>query len=123
MISLYIFYSFDNFYKFCTFDIFYKFCTFHIFNTLYTLYVDSVELDDPVFTRFMKLNKDANEMIGNGFVEDLFPFMTKIWTTKKYQTVMNIVNEFYGIINNQVEDHRKAFDPSKIYSKLRVHFV
>lgn len=70
----------------------------------------SVELDDPEFMRFMKLSKKINEMTGNGFVEDMFPIMCKIWTTDKYRTIHNMNNELISIIKRKFEEHEETFN-------------
>ncbi|CAG2252785.1 CYP17A [Mytilus edulis] len=71
---------------------------------------ESVELDDPDFMRFMKLRREANEMIGKGFVEDMFPIMYKTWTTKKYRTFSKTMNELITIIKRKFQEHEKTFD-------------
>ncbi|XP_063431259.1 steroid 17-alpha-hydroxylase/17,20 lyase-like isoform X3 [Mytilus trossulus] len=70
----------------------------------------SVELDDPEFIRFIRLRREANEMIGNGFVEDMFPIMYKIWTTNKYRTFSKTMNELITIVKRKFQEHEKTFD-------------
>ncbi|XP_052089952.1 steroid 17-alpha-hydroxylase/17,20 lyase-like isoform X2 [Mytilus californianus] len=82
-----------------------------VFNILNAVcFGESVELDDPEFMRFMKLSKKINEMTGNGFVEDMFPIMCKIWTTHKYRTIHNMNNELISIIKRKFEEHEETFN-------------
>lgn len=75
----------------------------------------SVELDDPDFTRFMSLNKEITELFGIGLIEDLFPIMKKIWTTQKYRKIMKMTGQFYGIIKDKIEEHKKTFNCGIIF--------
>ena len=70
----------------------------------------SVELDDPEFVNFMKIDKDATEMAASGFVEDLFPSMCKIWTTNKYRTVIKMFDEIISIVKRKFQEHEKTFN-------------
>ncbi|XP_071136088.1 steroid 17-alpha-hydroxylase/17,20 lyase-like isoform X2 [Mytilus edulis] len=74
----------------------------------------SVEVDDPDFIKFMKLNKKMNEMTGNGFVEDMFPIMFKIWTTNKYRTMNSMNKELISIIKRKFEEHEETFNKDNI---------
>ncbi|XP_076079552.1 steroid 17-alpha-hydroxylase/17,20 lyase-like isoform X1 [Mytilus galloprovincialis] len=75
---------------------------------------ESVEVDDPDFIKFMKLNKKMNEMTGNGFVEDMFPIMFKIWTTNKYRTMNSMNKELISIIKRKFEEHEETFNKDNI---------
>ncbi|CAC5401019.1 CYP17A [Mytilus coruscus] len=88
-----------------------KYIDLMVFNILTAVcFGESVELDDPEFIKFMKLSKEANEMVGKGFVEDMFPIMYKIWTTNKYRTVAKTMNELISIIKRKFEEHEETFN-------------
>ena len=82
---------------------------------LYTVIVScfgySVELDDPEFQRFMKIDKEATELVGKGFIEDMFPIMVKICPTQKYKTVFAMFEELLGGFRIKFKEHEDSFDP------------
>ncbi|CAC5413656.1 CYP17A [Mytilus coruscus] len=81
-----------------------------VFNILNAVcFGESVELDDPEFVTFMKIDKDATEMVGKGFVEDMFPIMYKIWTTNKYRTVIKMFDEIISLVKRKFNEHDKTF--------------
>ncbi|XP_063431258.1 steroid 17-alpha-hydroxylase/17,20 lyase-like isoform X2 [Mytilus trossulus] len=88
-----------------------KYIDLMVFNIMTAVcFGESVELDDPEFIRFIRLRREANEMIGNGFVEDMFPIMYKIWTTNKYRTFSKTMNELITIVKRKFQEHEKTFD-------------
>ncbi|XP_076079572.1 steroid 17-alpha-hydroxylase/17,20 lyase-like isoform X3 [Mytilus galloprovincialis] len=74
----------------------------------------SAELDDPDFVRFMKIDRDFTDIIGKGFVEDMFPIMYKICPTKKYRTVKEIFDEMIAMIERKFREHEDTFDCDNI---------
>ena len=78
----------------------------------------SVELDDPEFVKFMKMDKDATEMAASGFVEDMFPIMCKIWTTNKYRTVIKMFDEIISLVKRKFEEHDKTFSSGMLASLI-----
>ncbi|XP_076079551.1 steroid 17-alpha-hydroxylase/17,20 lyase-like isoform X3 [Mytilus galloprovincialis] len=74
----------------------------------------SVDLDDPEFVTFMKIDHELTEMTGKGFVEDMFPIMYKIWTTNKYRTVTKLADELVSIVTKKFNEHDKTFNSDKI---------
>ncbi|XP_076079554.1 steroid 17-alpha-hydroxylase/17,20 lyase-like isoform X1 [Mytilus galloprovincialis] len=86
-----------------------------VFNILNAVcFGESVELDDPEFVNFMKMDKDATEMVGKGFVEDMFPIMYKIWTTNKYRTVIKMFDEIISLVKRKFQEHDKTFNSDNI---------
>ncbi|XP_071154402.1 steroid 17-alpha-hydroxylase/17,20 lyase-like isoform X2 [Mytilus edulis] len=70
----------------------------------------STELNDPEFQDFIKKDKKFTELIGKGFVEDMFPIMYKIWTTQKYRKITEIFDEIAERYRKKLEEHKKSFD-------------
>ncbi|XP_063402562.1 steroid 17-alpha-hydroxylase/17,20 lyase-like isoform X1 [Mytilus trossulus] len=86
-----------------------------VFNILHAVcFGKSAELDDPDFVRFMKIDRDFTDIIGKGFVEDMFPIMYKIYPTKKYRTVKDIFDEMISIIARKFREHEETFDCDNI---------
>ncbi|XP_052091097.1 steroid 17-alpha-hydroxylase/17,20 lyase-like isoform X1 [Mytilus californianus] len=74
----------------------------------------STELDDPEFQHLMKIDREFTEMIGKGFVEDMFPIMLKIWTTQKYRKITEIFEETTEIFRQKLKEHEKSFNRDNI---------
>ncbi|VDI02005.1 Hypothetical predicted protein, partial [Mytilus galloprovincialis] len=86
-----------------------------VFNILHAVcFGKSAELDDPDFVRFMKIDRDFTDIIGKGFVEDMFPIMYKICPTKKYRTVKEIFDEMIAMIERKFREHEDTFDCDNI---------
>ncbi|XP_071154400.1 steroid 17-alpha-hydroxylase/17,20 lyase-like isoform X1 [Mytilus edulis] len=81
---------------------------FHMLNSV--CFGKSTELNDPEFQDFIKKDKKFTELIGKGFVEDMFPIMYKIWTTQKYRKITEIFDEIAERYRKKLEEHKKSFD-------------
>ncbi|XP_071136102.1 steroid 17-alpha-hydroxylase/17,20 lyase-like isoform X2 [Mytilus edulis] len=62
----------------------------------------------------MKIDRDFTDIIGKGFVEDMFPIMYKICSTKKYRTVKEIFDEMIAMIERKFREHEDTFDCDNI---------
>ena len=59
----------------------------------------------------MKLNKEATELFGKGFLEDLIPFMIKLCPTKRYKTVIGMMDQLTDMFRRKFREHEESFDP------------
>ncbi|KAK3100089.1 hypothetical protein FSP39_014572 [Pinctada imbricata] len=71
-------------------------------------------LDDPEVNRLLVMEDETIELFGNGFFEDIIPFMTKIYTTKRWNKMSALMDEIYTFFNKELKEHKDTFDRSNI---------
>ncbi|KAK3100065.1 hypothetical protein FSP39_014192, partial [Pinctada imbricata] len=72
------------------------------------------DLDSKDVNRILKLDVDALEQFGTGFIEDLVPGMTYVYKTKKWKELESLTDELLSFIGKQVKEHQDTFDSSNI---------
>ena len=81
------------------------------FNTLYFVYpTSSYEFDDPRLQFFIEMNKEAFEIIGQGFAADFVP-IAKYIPTPGLRSFLKIMDSYNGRIQQYFKEHRETYDP------------
>ena len=60
----------------------------------------------------LKLDMTIAEKFGAGFLEDIIPFMTNIYTTQRWKDAMAEIDAFLVFLKKRVDEHEETFDPS-----------
>ena len=68
-----------------------------------------------------KANTDLNASFGAGFLEDIIPFMSNIYTTQRLRKALALADDFFAFLTKLVKQHEETFDSSKIYVVIFSH--
>ncbi|KAK3100020.1 hypothetical protein FSP39_013576 [Pinctada imbricata] len=71
-------------------------------------------LDDPEINRLLEIEEEIVEVFGNGFFEDVIPFMTRIYTTQSWKKMKSLNDEGVICIQKELKEHRDSFDRNNI---------
>ncbi|XP_005094477.1 cytochrome P450 1A1 [Aplysia californica] len=85
-----------------------------VFNILLGICFGTVmELDDPEFVGLINLFDEANDLFGNGFLEDFFPPL-RLYPTKKFTRTMELFGKFNQFIYSRLQEQKEKFDPENV---------
>ncbi|CAH1233498.1 CYP2U1 [Branchiostoma lanceolatum] len=70
-------------------------------------------MDDEEFNTLMKVKKDANEMFAQRVLVDVYPSL-RFLPLRTKNTMYKITEQFLGIMQRHLEQHRETFDPSNL---------
>ncbi|XP_060068573.1 steroid 17-alpha-hydroxylase/17,20 lyase-like [Ylistrum balloti] len=70
--------------------------------------------DNPAFKHWLDLQNELLTTFGNGFIEDLFPILAKIWPSKRFTKAVTIAQELYQNLEKEFKEHQKSFDEGNI---------
>ena len=60
----------------------------------------------------LKMVIELSRKFGAGFLEDIIPFMSNIYTTQRWKDTMTEIDEWLALFKKLVNDHEDTFDPS-----------
>ncbi|KAJ8045772.1 Steroid 17-alpha-hydroxylase/17,20 lyase [Holothuria leucospilota] len=81
-----------------------------IYNILATMcFGKRFEFDGPEVKFWMRMSQEGIEIFGNGLAADYIPFMKHI-PTPAVAKVKALLNEFYGAISKELEEHHASYD-------------
>ncbi|OWF46735.1 steroid 17-alpha-hydroxylase/17,20 lyase-like [Mizuhopecten yessoensis] len=86
-----------------------------VFNIIHGLCFHKVyKFDDPRFKRLVDLDNELITTFGSGFLEDLFPFLLKIWPSSRFNKAMQLAEQVLQFLDDELQEHITSFDEGNI---------
>eukprot|EP00058_Branchiostoma_floridae_P016375 XP_002601863.1 hypothetical protein BRAFLDRAFT_121141 [Branchiostoma floridae] len=70
-------------------------------------------MDDEEFNTLMKINKDTEEIVGQGLLADVYPSL-RFLPSPTLTNIRKMTKQYVGIMQRHLEEHRETFDPSNL---------
>ena len=61
-----------------------------------------------------------NEAINDIYIEDIMPWISKIYQTQKWREYCRTVGDFLEYLGEHLREHKSTFDPSKYSGCSRI---
>ena len=75
--------------------------------------INRCELGDEEVEYILKTDVELTERFGSGFLEDIVPYMTKFYTTQRWNELVDETNKLLAIFDRLIKEHEDTFDPGK----------
>ncbi|XP_048758699.1 steroid 17-alpha-hydroxylase/17,20 lyase-like [Ostrea edulis] len=82
-----------------------------VFHQLYTIcFGEKRPVDDEEVKAILQLDTELNDYLAKGFLEDIIPYMERIYPTRQWQMFVNKMKQFFNFIREKFIQHKDTFD-------------
>jgi hypothetical protein len=68
-------------------------------------------VDDQEVNEFLKLEESFFKDLGNGLLEDIFPYFKDVFPTAKWKGMVGSLNAITTILRTKFNEHVETFEP------------
>lgn len=70
-------------------------------------------MNHPIVLQYTKLEQAIDSQLGNGLIEDRFPFLMKMFRTKRLRNYEEAVMDLVNLVAEKYKSHQNSFNAGR----------